>query len=354
MNNIVEQLNGAGADRVIAGMSPRQVIDTLRFLKMSGGSMRLDKLHRLAASVNPDLVPYILTQNITAKLIEAYHSWGDDWRKICTVGRSEYLDQQVLERVPQLGMIDKLSDNGEELNLMAIADAAQITYNIYGYGQMIEADLRTHRSDRLGYFDDLGDRLGRAVISRLHQTIFIDALQSSPTLEDSNALFDNTNHDNDYDSGSAGKNLDYTNLVAVFRKLDSMHDAANEPLGAEKAYLIVGNYWREIAEQLVENTDQPGTANRNLNTIKRRVKGVIYSRKLGYDWYVMADPKELPGLHVDFFEGNEDPSVVAEPTSSSYQFTHPGRQRWAVWHYYGYAWKYWQAVVRGSTNNLAS
>jgi hypothetical protein len=354
MNNVIQQINGTDGDRIVAGMSPRQVIDTLRFLKMSGGGMRLDRLQRLAASVNPDLVSNLLTQNITAKLVEAYHSWGDDWRKIVTVGRSEYLDTQVLERVPQLGMIDKMVESGEELNLMSIKDAEEISYSIYPYGTMVEADLRTHRSDRLGYFVDLGDRLGRAVIARLHQSIFIDQLQSSPTLDDSNSLFDNTNHANDLDASNTGIPMTYSNLVAAFRMIDAQTDDNSQPLGAEKAFLITGNYWREIAEQLVENPEKPGTGNRDLNTIRRRMKGVVYSRKLGYDWYLVADPKELPGLQIDFFEGKEDPSVDAERTDSSYQFTHPGRQRWSVWHYYGLVWKYWQAAVRGSRNKLAS
>jgi len=334
--------------------NPNTVKQVLDFMAATGSGMRLDRLQKLTASTYPDLVSNILTQNITAKLLEAYYSWNDEWKLWTTQGSSDYLDTQYFERVPQLGMISKMAENGEEFRLIEIPNATQITYTLSPYGDIAMADLRTIRSDRLDYFDTLGDRLGRAVASRLHNTIYVDYLQSNPTLEDSNSLFDTSNHSNDCDSGSAGKALTYDNLVAAFRILDAQTDSSGEPLGAENAYLIVGRYWREIADQIVENPNHPDSANLNVNTIKRRVKKVIYSRKLTYDWYLIADPKELPGLHLDFFEGKQEPQVIPEKADSSFQFEHPGRQRWAIHHYYGPVWKYWQSAVRGSTNTLAS
>jgi len=336
------------------GLSPTQLVDLTHFMKKTGAGMRLDKLQSLMASISPDLVPYLLTQNITAKLLKAYHAWNDDWKLVTTQGKSDYLDTQYLERMAQLGMVGKLKTTGEDFRELNVPDADQITYDINGYGNMVTVDLRTKRSDRLGYFSDLGESMGRACVSRLHQTIFVDFLQGNPTVDDSNSLFDSTNHGNDNDSGSAGKALTYDNIVACFRLLDAMVDDASEPLGADFGYLVVGRYWREIADQIVNDPQQPGTSNRNVNTIRQRIKKVIYSRKLTYDWYLLADPKELPGLHIDFFEGEQEPKVEAEKNDSTFQFEHPGRQRWRIYHYYGPVWKYWQAAIRGSTNNLAT
>jgi len=154
------------------------------------------------------------------------------------------------------------------------------------------------------------------------------------------------------DDAGTGNALTYDNLVAGFRKQDSMTDSSGEPIGSDSSYLVVGRYWREIADQIVDNPNKPTTGNNDINTIKRRVKKVIYSRKLTYDWYLLSDPKELPGLCVNFFEGVEEPRVEPEKSDGKFQFEHPGRQRWRLYHYYGLVWKYWQAAIRGSTNTL--
>ena len=338
----------------IAGMSPQQIADAVAVMEKFGAPMRLDRFSRMIASVSPDMVPNMLTQNITANLLDSYYNWGDAWRKICTVGKSDYMDSQILERVSQLGMIDKMADSGEELNYLGLTDADEISYSVDGYGDLVVVDMRTKRSDRLGYFDNLGKALGKATASRLHESIFVDFLQSNPTVDDDNSLFDETEHANDMDDSAAGIPFNYDNLVAAFRLLDAAVDGADEPLEADRAYVVVGKHWRETADQIVENDDRYDTSNRGKNTIKKRVKEVIYSRKNEYDWYIVADPKEIPGLHVSFFEGVEDPRVEMEPKTSTWQFTHPGRQRWQVYHYYGLAWMYWQGVVRGSTNVLAT
>lgn len=337
-------------DALLASMTPRDVQRLLRFLRVSKAGMRLDTLAKLAASVAPDMVENMLTNNITATLLEAFYAWPDSWKLWTQQGSSEYLDTQTIEVVAQLGMIDKLRDTGGEYNLKHIPDATPITYNIYGYGSLASADLRTLRSDRLDYFDDMGDRFGRAAVSRLHESIYIDNLQSNPTVYDGNSLFDQTNHANDMDNAGDGVDLSYDNLVTGLRRIDAMVDSASEPLSAEKVFLIVGAHWRETADQLITNPNKPGTGDNDVNTIKGRIKGVVYSRKQGYDWYLAVDPKEIPGLMIDFFEGKQAPELEAEKSDSSFQFTHPGQQRWRIGHYYGFVWKYWQSIVRGSQN----
>ncbi len=330
----------------VVSLKPSEARRILQVLR-GGGSLPLIKLQRLLASISPDMVVNGLTKQITAHLERAYYAWPDTWKQWTTQGKSDWLDEQVIELVTQIGMIDELKESGGEFQVKQIPDAIPIRYGINGYGNIVVADLRTLRTDRLGYFSDLGDRLGRATASRLHETIYVKFLRNNPTVRDGNSLFDETNHGNDLDPTAVGNDLSYDNLVTAFRKLDDITDQSGEPLSAESAYLIVGRYWREVAEQLMENPKKPGTYS-DINTIRKRVKGVIYSRKLTNDWYLIVDPKELPGLHIDFFEGKQAPGVDPEKNDSSFQFVHPGRQRWRIFHYYGLVWKYYEAALRGS------
>ena len=98
---------------------------------------------------------------------------------------------------------------------------------------------------------------------------------------------------------------------------------------------------------MIKNEFKPGTANRDVNALKGRIIGVDPSRKLGYDWYLVADKKDLPGLVVCFYEGKENPEITAEPATSTFQFENPGVQRWRVSHWYGFVWEYAEAAIRG-------
>jgi hypothetical protein len=333
-------------------LTPQEARATIKALRRGRATIGLDRLDQLAASISPSMVTNALTNNITAKLEEAFYTWPDTWKLWTRQGKSERLDRQVIEVIGQLGMIDKLQETGGEYNIKRIPDAQEVGYNIYGYGNIAVVDFRTLTNDRLGYFAKLGERLGRAAVSRLHQSIYIDNLQANPTFYDGNALFDETNHGNDMDDAKEGVTPTYDQVVTAFGMLDSIVDSASEPLDVDGAYIITGSHWREVFDQIVENSMKPDTEKHHTNTIRKRVKGVVYSRKLGYDWYVIADPKELPGLNIDFYKGQQIPQVVSERKDSSFQFTHPGRQRWRIGHEYGFVWEYYQSAIRGSQNVL--
>lgn len=344
--NAVDLLGGA--------QSPKDILRGLAVMHKYGMHMRVDKLRKLVASIGPDHISNILTTNITANLSEAYWSWGTDWKDWIDIGRSDYLDTQVVERIPRLDMVPMLKTQGDTFQELTIRNATEISYEIEGAGGIQSVDLRTKRSDRLDYFDKLGARLGDSMGSRLHEWMYITMLRDNPTHDDGNSLFDSTNNGNDNDSGSAGVALTSNELRAVFRLADVMVDEASQPLHSDFYSLVCGWYNWEPAMQIFEDQDKPGTANRDKNIIRSRVKKVIFSKKLNYDWYLIADPKQVPGLHVDFFEGRDEPLVEQEKADSSFQFENPGHQRWSVSLMWGGDWVNPEAALRGSTNNEPS
>jgi len=332
-------------------LTEAELTDMFEHMQIAGGFMRLDRMHKLTASISPDMVPKLLTQRVTAKLIEAYTKWPDTWRKWVTVEESDYLDEQILIMVEQFKMIDPLSETGGRFNQIPAPKIGEIPYTIGGFGNIIGVDLRTHRSDRLGYFDRLGTGLGVAAASRLHEYIYITNLQDNPTAHDSHSLFSTIsgtrNFNNDF-SGGALKDLTYNNLRGAIRLFDTAIDSTGEPLNADRVYLICGSHWREEAEELATNPERPQTTNNEKNQLKKRIAGVIVSRKLARDWYIVSDKNDLGGFLLSFFEGQEDPLFDVEKEDSSYQFENDGEKRFRIRHYFGGVWQYPQAVVRGS------
>jgi hypothetical protein len=341
-------------DRAVGALPRREAEHLLQVLAASGAAIRLDKLATLAASISPDMVPNGLTQLITAKIQKIYAAYSDEWRKIVTRGRTDYMDTQTIEIVESLGMADELKKTGGEFNIKHIPDATAASYAVYGFGNLFEVDMRTLRSDRLGYFHDLSVRIANSMISRFHNIVFVDYLQSDPTIYDGNTLFDATNHGNDLDDAGAGVALSYPNARDAIALGDAFADANGEKVGADKYWLVCGYENWEPSEQLMGDPDKPDTGNRNINAIRKRVLGAILSRKLGWDWYFIANPTQMPGLHIDFFEGKEDPQITMEKKDSSYQFVRPGLQRWRSDLWLAPVWKSKYAAIRGSTNNEPS
>jgi len=329
-------------------LTAREVKDMINYMTLTGSHMQTDKFRNLVASIGPDLVTELMTTNMTAKLVEAYHDWPETWKKWIEIDKTEYMNDQVRERMAQLGMVPALKDTGGRFQEIAAPQGQELTFSVDGYGGYIPVDLRTRRSDHLGYFNKIGTRLGRAEISRFHQYLYINMIQANPTHSDGYSLFDDTYHHNDVPGDSTGYAITYATLLAALQKGETMVDASGEPIGSGLNYwLLCGTRNVEAATQLMKNEFKPGTANRDVNALKGRIIGVDPSRKLGYDWYLVADKKDLPGLTCVFLDGKEDPTITAEKADSSYQFENPGQQRWRVDHWYGFVWEYPEAIIRG-------
>ena len=345
MQNLIE--------RALAGSLPvHEAESALKMIAQTGAVLPLESLGILSAAVSPDMLPNGLTNLVTAKIHKIWQDYKDDWKQWTTQSKSDYLDQQTIEIVESMGIADKLRESGGEFNVKPIPDAIPATYDIYGYGNLAEANLRTLKSDRMGFFDDLSDRLAKSMWSRFNSTVYVDNLQSNPTVFDGNSLFDTSNHGNDFDDSEVGKTLNYANALSCLDLADVMVDGQDEPVGAEKFWIVTGHRNWEAAQQIFNNQWRPGSANRDFNAVRSRIMGVILNKKLGTDWYLIADKKELQGLELCFYQGKQEPAVIAEKgdTSVGYQFTRPGHQRWRVEMWMGTVWKSYYAAIRGSAN----
>lgn len=348
-----------GIDVASKAVTRADVTNMLKALN-AGAKMNLNDLRkyvaavdgsRLRGSIGPDMVSNLLTTTIGAKLVEKFTSYSDNWRGWISVGQSEWLDAQIREVVGQLGEIPATSDTGGRFQEIKPPSIQNVSISIGAYGGFISADLRTRKTDHLDYFSKLGTKLGQAAEARLHKYIYYTLLQADPTLDDGNTLWDETNRDNDLDDSEAGYALTYDHFGEAMEKLAAMTDAASEKYGfGNRVYLVCGSYNREMANQLKNNPNKPGTGNQDYNAWQDTIVAVDIDPKLGYDWYVID---EDGGPELLFFEGKEEPQITMEPTDSTYQFENPGKQRWLVEHYYGGQWPL-AGAVRGSSNNEPS
>jgi len=344
------------AQAVGKALTERETVQLINGLTRTGASMKLKDLAdiveqsggRLAGSISPGRVENLLTTNISAKLKEAFTKWGEGWKQWTASDQSDYMDEQVREVVAQIGEMPALADTGGTFQEIAAPTISEVSFTIGGYGGFMSVDMKTQRSDHLNYFSKLGERMGRSAISALHTYIYNTMLSDNPTYTgDSVSLFDNSNHLNDAGAGAV-VTLTYDHLATSITQFGTIVDADDEPLTlGQRVILVCGIPNQENAEQLIKNPEKPGTANREINTLKSRIIGIDVSRKLTTEWYLVPEQSEVESLVMTFYEGKDTPSITMEPKTSSFQFERPGVQRWREDMWFGGSYT-WPVIVRGS------
>lgn len=319
----------------------------LKLLDATGASMRLD---RFRESIGPDHFDALLTGKMNARLARGYALWEAEWRRLVSVKEADDMLTNYVVRVSPLANLDRLEDHGGAFQEIDAPQDAEVPYNIAGWGNLIVADFKTLRSDRLGWFRRVSTEAGKAAARTFHKWFFQRMLQANPAVDDGNALFDQTNHGNDLDGAGTGAELNYANLPAAWERMRGQTDAHGEPIFVEPAWIACGERNESNADTLVNGDYNPDNANRERNFFKGRLKGAVVSPYLGTDWYLWADKSSIETFEVGFLDGNVDPALYMLNPDVSDTYFRTKKIMWRIEHYYGGNWIDWGGVVRGSQN----
>lgn len=318
-----------------------------RLLQATGATMRMD---RFRESIGPDHFDYLLTEYMNARLAKGYQIWDDTWKQLVTIGRPSDMLNVYIERVGAFANLDQLAKTGGVFQEIDTPSDAEISYSCSGWGNLIVADFKTIRTDRLGWFKKVSEEAGKAAVRTFHAWLFGTMLQANPTVDDGNSLFDDTNHKNDLDSAGAGLDLNYTNLASAWEKMRAQTDDNGEPIFVRPAWIVCGEEKEINAETLLESEFNPDSANRERNFFRGKLKGAVVSPYLGTDWYLWADPATIETFEVGFLDGNIDPGIFMLNPDISDTYFKTKKTMWRIEHYYGGNWIDWRGVVRGSQN----
>jgi len=337
-----------------AGRKPRYAREDLRT-----AARKLKALNELGASkmnlgtvresIGPDLFDHVITTEINARVLRPFEDPKfEEWKKIVTESDDPDLQTQIGVRLGGLG--DELKPFPGRFGETDIPPEEKVDYSVSIYGEIFGLDFETETNDRLKALMSFGDELGQKYSRGFLKEIFVTMLQDNPTIYDSNSLFDSTNHDNDLDNGGAGKELNYANLQAAWEKLAGQTKLDGTPVPTEGFYIVCGTPNIMAAEDYAENPNNPDNANESRNTLKKRIRGVIWHRYLGNDWYIVAPREEVPGLHVGFLKPwGRKPLVDTQSDQSDERFR-TMKKNWRVRYAFGLVWQEYRGVVRGSQN----
>lgn len=341
MNNALIKASDGGKYDLTNPVKGAQVV---QFMESTNASMRVD---RFRESIGPDDFDYIMTDKMNARLARGWAQWEIPWQELVAISEQPDMLENYVYRVGALNKVDKLDESGGVFQEFDAPDDAEISYAVSGFGNLLVADFKTIKTDRLGWFGKVSEEAGRAASKRFYHWLFVAKLQDNPTVDDGNALFDETYHDNDLDGAGNGVTLNYSNLSSAWDKMAGQTDNEGDPIFVQGAYLVVGESNEIAARTLVESEMNPSSSTNDRNFFYGKLK-VIVVPWLGSDWYLWTDSSTVETFEVGFLDGNVDPALYMLNPDVSDTYFRTKKNMWRVEHYYGGDWIDWRGVVRGS------
>lgn len=286
---------------------------------------------RLSESITSTTFGEIMGDSITRRMLDYYNLPGlDAWKAI--VNTETVRDFRTYRRIRYggYGNLPAVNQGAAYTSLSSPTDE-EATFAVSKRGGTEDMTLESIANDDLGAMRDIPRRLGRAAAQTLHEFCF-DFLAGNGAIYDTVALAHAT-HNN---TGTTA--LDATTLTAGRNAMLKQADMSNSKrLGIRPKSLVVPIDLEQKAYELTATDREVASANNTLNFVRQFGLQVI---RVDYwsdanNWWLVADPNEVPTINIAFFNGNEQPELFVQdqPTNGA-NFTND-KVTYKIRHIYG-------------------
>jgi len=264
---------------------------------------------RLTASVDSTPFAEILGDSVARKMLADYkQSALQDWRKIVNVVSLNDFRTQHRTRMGGYGDLPVVLQ-GDPYTALATPGDEEATYAATKKGGTEDLTLEMIKNDDAGAVMAIPRKLSRAAARTLYKFVFDTLLADNPTIYDAVALF-HASHGN---LGSTA--LDATNLALRRQAMLKQTEAdSGERLGIPAKYLIHPVDLDKVAYDLVaapRNSDFDPTAADYTRTLQMETISVPFWTDAN-NWFLMADPMDIPSIEIGFLDGKEDPELFVQ------------------------------------------
>ena len=287
---------------------------------------------------------HILRPGLRSDFRDSYMSFESEYDSILRTGT---MDRAEIEATTQSGLGRQVTlREGEAYTFLdtELADKIVFTDTQFGLGFSVSQELME---------DDLYDQANQSAKWLARSTRLIQEYQTADWLDD---FFDG-NTFTGFASESAGStthsllasNSTWSNQISgnpqlgvlglqgAFELGENTVDHNNDPIPVRIDTMIVNISDEWTAIQLTQNSDEPFTANRNINATrsKRQLSYMVshYKDQSGNDWF--ARDTQLHDAHFDFKISPQFPDWYEDGVRAAF---FASRQRFAVYHYDPRGW----------------
>lgn len=293
-------------------------------LRAAGRSVRLGRIddemiratyeadRMLTAASGPSTISLsgILGNVANKALLAAYQNVPNNVHEIAAKTSNRDFKPHTRYRLTASGIFLEVGADGELKDL----DLGEETYSnqLKTFGRTVSLSRQMQINDDLGAFLQLPALLGRGYALALLKAVF-KLINSNP-----NNFFHASNKN--YQEG-ADTVLGVLGLSTAIKLFRDQVDAGGEPIAIEPKVLLVGTgdevtAWSLYNDMLVNETttaNKPKTSgNPHKGKFKPVVSPYISNTALGgtaVNWYLFADPLDVPAVEVAYLDGNETPTV---------------------------------------------
>ena len=280
----------------------------------------------------------ILGDSITRRMLAEYNVPSlQNWRQIVSeVGTIKDFRTQRRMRIGGYGLLPTVGQNDSYTPLTSPADE-EATYAVSKKGGTEVITLEMMANDDVGAMRRIPLRLGRAAAQTLYRTVF-DLIKDNSALsftDDVLALF----HSSHANIGSTALNPDSLESALIRMKRQAAYGNTTEVLGLIPRFILhPPDLWRTV-DKLTKSKGEPFINDNDDNPfLQLKLQPIeIYYWTDTNNWYLVANPSDIPTIEVGFFEGNEDPEIFVsdqENISNSSMFS-ADKITYKIRHIYG-------------------
>ncbi len=341
------QVTGAGDVRVTTDQSEKDGKMLDDFFSNNGvtsfkacyqditGDMRITgetrDARRLTASISSTTFDLILGDALTRRMQTEYNASGlDDWRKIADIVPLNDFRTQHRTRMGGYGDLPAVGQ-GAAYTALTTPDDTEATYAPSKKGGTEDITLEAIRNDDVGLIRRVPTKLSRAAARTLYKFVF-GFLAGNAAIYDSVALF-HASHANLGATALAKATLQAGRLAMLKQaELGSL-----EPLGIPPRFLIVPSDLEDSAYELTVQANLGGFTPGAPDAVRRQTWDVIGVKTWtdANNWYLAADPKDIPCIEVGFLDGKEMPELFVQDAPNSGSMFSNDKLTYKIRHIYG-------------------
>lgn len=297
-------------------------------MKISGD---LRDASRLTASVDSTTFALILGDALTRRMQAEYNASGlDDWRKIADVVPLNDFRTQHRTRMGGYGDLPTVAQ-GAAYNALATPDDEEATYAAGKKGGTEDITLEAIRNDDAGLIRRVPVKLSRAAARTLYKFVF-NFVSSNGVIYDTKALF----HADHANLGAAA--LAKTSLQAGRLAMMKQTEAGSlEPLGIAPRIIMVPSDLEDIAYELTAQPNLAGFSPSAPDAVRKQTWEIIGVKTWidANNWYLAADPKDIPCIEVGFLDGKEMPELFVQDMPNVGSMFSNDKLTYKIRHIYG-------------------
>lgn len=291
----------------------------------------------VAESLNSGSFTAVLASVLHRQMVQEYNfAPYDFWRPLVNVVPLNDFRTQHRVRFGGYGDLPTVGEGDPYTALVSPSDE-EATYAPAKRGGTEDVTLEMIANDDVGSIQKIPVRLGRAAKRTLCNFV-MNFLRSGfgTTIYDGVNLFDAGGHSN-YVTTAFSLTAVQTGYQAMMQQPE--FGVAGSLLGIPPRYLIVPTGLLIAASQLLESektTEGTTVLSNNRNFLMGKldlIVDVLASDQT--NWFLASDPKDIPGIEIGFFNGEEEPTLFVQDMPNVGSMFNNDKLTWKIRHIYG-------------------